>query len=250
MPSSLRDNRPARGSVGEFLRTRIEPGTALSFVSAYFTVHAYEALQNELEGADSLRFLFGEPSFVSGIDSDKDATKHFRLTEEGIELAQTLAQRPAAKACAEWIKNSVEIRSIRQSGFLHGKAYHIQNGNASHAILGSSNFTVSGLGLRPSGNNIELNLVVDSDRDRTDLLAWFEEVWKDNALTLDVKDEVLRYLERLSANHSPQFVYYLTLFQLFRDELDGARDLDESRRLAAGIERERLLIDHRRTHLS
>ncbi len=228
LSSSLRDNRPARGSVGEFLRSAIEPETQLSFVSAYFTVNAYDALRPELESADNLRFLFGEPSFISEIDPDKHAKKNFRLTEGGMEMAHSLTQRPAAKACAEWIKNKVEIRSIRQSGFLHGKAYHIQNGNASSAILGSSNFTVPGLGLRQSGNNIELNLVVDSDRDRNDLLAWFEEVWSDDSLAKDVKPEVLRYLERLYANHSPEFIYYLTLFHIFREELEGASDIDDT----------------------
>jgi len=122
----------------------------------------------------------------------------------------------------------VEIRSIRQTGFLHGKAYHIQNGNASSAILGSSNFTVPGLGFRASGNNIELNLVVDSDRDRKDLFAWFDEVWVDDKLTKDVKDEVLRYLERLYANHPPEFIYYLTLFHIFRDELEGTEKFDDT----------------------
>ncbi len=225
-PSSLKDNRPSRGSVGQYLRAEIKPETKLSFVSAYFTVNAFDALKTELESADSLRFLFGEPSFIAEIDADKHTKKNFRLTEDGLELAQSLAQRPIAKACAAWLKQMVEIRSIRQSGFLHGKAYHIQNGNASSAILGSSNFTVPGLGLRATGNNIELNLVVDSDRDRKDLLAWFEEVWTDKSLTVDVKADVLSYLEQLYANHSPEFIYYLTLFHIFRDELEGASDID------------------------
>lgn len=228
MPGSLKDNRPKRGSAGEFLRSQINPETNLSFVSAYFTVSAYDALKPELESAENLRFLFGEPSFISEIDSDKHAKKNFRLTEDGLELAHSLAQRPAAKACAAWINRMVEIRSIRQSGFLHGKAYHIQNGNASSAILGSSNFTVPGLGLRHSGNNIELNLVIDSDRDRKDLLDWFEEVWSDDSLTKDVKADVLRYLERLYANHPPEFIYYLTLYHIFREELEGAGDVDDT----------------------
>jgi SNF2 family DNA or RNA helicase len=226
--SLLKDNRPSRGSVGDFLRSEIKEGTDLSFVSAYFTVNAYTALQKELEAANSLRFLFGEPTFISGIDSDKNGKKHFNLTENGLELGHALAQRPNAKACANWIRRMVEIRSIRQSRFLHGKAYHIQNGNASNAILGSSNFTVPGLGLRKKGNNIELNLVVDSDRDKKDLLAWFEEVWKDEDLSKDVKNEVLRYLQRLYSNHSPEFVYYLTLFHIFRDEIKGADEVDDT----------------------
>jgi hypothetical protein len=73
--SSLRDNRKARGSVGEFLRSAIKPKTKLSFVSAYFTVNAYETLRTELEAADSLRFLFGEPSFIAVIDCENTRRK-------------------------------------------------------------------------------------------------------------------------------------------------------------------------------
>ena len=36
--------------------------------------------------------------------------------------------------------------------------------------------------------------------------------------------------KKLYANQSPQFIYYLTLFHLFRDFLDGTRDLDDNLR--------------------
>jgi hypothetical protein len=224
MHSALRDNRPTRGSAGDFLRSQIESGTSLSFVSAYFTVHAYHALRTQLDCVDHLRFLFGEPSFVSLVDSDKADGKRFCLSEACMSLQNALSQRRLARDCAEWIRSKVEIRSIVRSGFLHGKMYHIQNGNAAHALLGSSNFTMPGLGLKPAGNNIELNIIVDSTRDRNDLLAWSDELWKDRSLVTDVKGEVLRHLERLYGNHSPQFVYYLTLFHVFRDFLDEDRD--------------------------
>lgn len=227
IPSSLKDNRAKRGTVGQFLQDRIQPDSVLSFVSAYFTVHAYEALSAKLEGAQSLRFLFGEPSFITGINKGDEKKANFKLTENGITIAKTLTQRPAAKACATWIERMVEIRSIRNSNFLHGKAYHIERGDHSSAILGSSNFTVPGLGLG-SNNNIELNLVVDSSRDRDDLKAWFDEVWADDSLTKDVKEEVLTYLNRLSTPNSPEFIYFLTLFHLFRDELEGNKEVDDA----------------------
>lgn len=203
----------------------------LSFVSAYFTVHAYHALKDKLDGAASLRFLFGEPSFISQVDAEKTASKKYSLTDGGMSLAKplssTLPQRRLARECAEWIRNKVEVRSIIKPGFLHGKMYHVQNASSS-ALLGSSNFTVPGLGLHanPSSNNVELNIVVDSDRDRIDLLAWFDELWHDAALVEDVKGEVLKHLERLYGNQSPQFVYYLTLFHLFRRFIDENTDAD------------------------
>jgi hypothetical protein len=68
MKSGIRDHRPSRGMVASFLREKIYPGANLSFVSAYFTIYAYEALKEQLDQAVRLRFLFGEPSFIQGMD--------------------------------------------------------------------------------------------------------------------------------------------------------------------------------------
>ena len=97
--------------------------------------------------------------------------------------------------------------------------YHIANAGVEEAILGSSNFTVRGLGLGAGNNNIELNLEVDSNRDRRDLKVWFDELWNDPALVEDVKAEVLQYLDQLYQNHAPEFIYYKTLFHIFENFL-------------------------------
>ena len=224
--SGLRDNH-SRGKAGDFLRENIVPGSELSFVSAYFTVHAYQAMRDELESASKLRFLFGEPSFIRSIEKDGKQSRQFQLADEGLALTNQLSQKKLAKDCADWITRMVEIKSIVRAGFLHGKMYHIQEGKVPHALLGSSNFTVPGLGLQAAGNNIELNLVVSDDRDRKDLLDWFNGLWNDTGLTSDVKDQVLKELSRLYSNQAPEFIYYLTLFHLFRHFLDGADDLDK-----------------------
>lgn len=77
--------------------------------------------------------------------------------------------------------------------------YHIAHNGIEDAILGSSNFTVRGLGLSDTSNNIELNLEVDSNRDRRDLCVWFDQLWSNEALVQDVKGEVLHYLEQLTS---------------------------------------------------
>jgi hypothetical protein len=219
MLSGIRDNYD-RGSVGNFLREQLKSGSAVSIVSAYFTIYAYAALQDELDAIGSLRFLFGEPRFVRSIDPDKTRNKAYRIEENGLKLANRLEQSRMARACADWIRNKVEIKSIRQANLLHGKMYHIANpGGVEEAILGSSNFTVSGLGLGNGNNNIELNLVVDGRRDRQDLLNWFDELWNNEKLVEDVREQVLEYLAQLYRDNAPDFVYFKTLFHLFEDFL-------------------------------
>ncbi|MGB6219387.1 helicase-related protein [Haloferula sp.] len=234
LQSSIFDNR-SRGAAGDFLKQHIRDDSDLSFVSAYFTVHAYAALKTQLESADHLRFLFGEPTSVSSLDKDQKQARQFTLGPDGqsMELGNQLSQKQIARECAAWIRNKVEIRSITRSSFLHGKLYHIQNGESSHALLGSSNFTVPGLGLKTSGNNVELNIAADSRRDVEDLKAWFDELWTDSSVTTDVRDKVLAELDRLYSDNTPEFIYFLTLFHLFRHYLEDAGNLEDTLSRAA-----------------
>lgn len=217
--SGIRDNH-SRGSVADFLNLKISEGSKLSIVSAYFTIHAYEALSDRLEGIEDLQFLFGEPRFIASLDPEKNERKQFSIDDDGLELSNRLAQRKVAFDCANWIKQKVQIRSVVNANFLHGKMYHIDDGRREHALLGSSNFTRRGLGLSDSPN-LELNLVVDSDRDRTDLKAWFDSIWTNEDLVSDVKSEVLRYLEQLYVNHAPEFIYFKTLYHVFERFISG-----------------------------
>ena len=217
--SGIRDNHH-RGTVGDFLKSKIQNGSSLSIVSAYFTIYAFEALKASLVDIKDLRFLFGEPRFVKSLDPERTDKKAFKIEDEGLQLQNRLEQKRVAKECAEWIKKKVQIRSIRALNLLHGKMYHIAHNGVEEAIMGSSNFTVRGLGLSQISNNIELNLEVDSNRDRRDLKAWFDELWNNKELVEDVKAEVLLYLEQLYQNYAPEFIYYKTLFHIFEQYLD------------------------------
>jgi hypothetical protein len=228
--TGIRDN-DTRGSVASFLKEKIQDGSALSIVSAYFTIYAYDALKDSLDRIEHLDFLFGEPSFVNRLDPSKTEKKAFIMDAGGLELANKLQQKRVAKECAEWIETKVDIKTIKQSNLLHGKMYHIATAGVQDAVLGSSNFTVRGLGLAAENNNIELNLIVDGNRDRQDLKQWFDELWRNDGLVKDVKQEVLQYLKQLYENHPPEFIYYKTLFHIFERFLEdsGKTDADLGR---------------------
>ena len=220
--SRIRDNN-IYGTVADFLKDKIQDGASLSFVSAYFTINAFNALRDSLTGIDNLRFLFGEPDVISGMDPSKTESKAFRLTEEGLGLRNELSQSETAKACADWIEKKVEIKSVRKSNFLHGKMYYIEKDGSEDAIIGSSNFTVRGLGLSKKASNIELNLEVDSKSDCADLKTWFDNLWESDQVK-DVTNEVLRNLANAYQDKDPEFIYYKTLYHLFEDFLTDATD--------------------------
>ncbi|MDE0468220.1 MAG: helicase-related protein [Candidatus Poribacteria bacterium] len=227
LKSGIRDNL-LRDTVHDFLQQEIKNGSALSIVSAYFTIYAYEKMQHSLNKIEELRFLFGDPDFVKRMDPNNTDKKAFDITDTGLELNQQLRQKPIAKACAEWIKEKVDIRTTRDANLIHGKMYHIANNGVDKAILGSSNFTVRGLGLSSNNSNIELNLEVDSDRDRVDLKAWFDELWNNDELVEDVKETVLAKLKQIGQDHPPELIYYKTLYELFREEIETRKTNEQT----------------------
>jgi hypothetical protein len=98
--SGLRDNY-SRGKVGDFLRQKIQSGSTLSVVSAYFTIYAFEALKAQLNGIASLRFLFGEPRFLKSLDPEKTDKKAFKIEDDRLHLVNRLEQKRVAKGMRE-----------------------------------------------------------------------------------------------------------------------------------------------------
>lgn len=230
--SAIRDNR-SRGNIGDFLCEKIKDNSKLSFVSAYFTIYAYDKLRDELDNIESLDFLFGEPRFITSLDPDKNISKSFGIEDFNLELKERLEQKIIARECSEWIRNKVKIKTIRNFDFLHGKMYYIDNNGVDDAIIGSSNFTVRGLGLNEQ-SNIELNLEVNDKRDREDLKKWFYEIWNNDEIVEDVKQKVLDYLEQLYIDTPPEFIYYKTLYHIFEQYLqedDQKTKIDEKVRV-------------------
>ena len=85
----IKDNH-SRGKVADFLGAKLATDSKLSVVSAYFTICAYEALSQELDGIGALRFQFGEPRFIASLDPDKSDKKAFKIEDEELELANRL----------------------------------------------------------------------------------------------------------------------------------------------------------------
>jgi hypothetical protein len=60
------------------------------------------------------------------------------INDEALTLLSKLDQRASVADCIEWFTNDVEVRSVIEPGFLHGKIAHISTPDAAHAIVGSS----------------------------------------------------------------------------------------------------------------
>ena len=210
------DNR--RTTAASYLRKALKDADSLSVVSAYFSVYGFGALERVLKDLGEVRFLYGDKGSIEDVDPNQ-VSKSYELFEGRLKPSHSLEQQALAKRCSEWVEQkSVEVRAVERSNFMHGKMY-LADGKEPRGLVGSSNFTKNGLGEGLSGN-LEINLAVDDPDVLQEMRDWFKDVWESD-LTKDVKGELLTELSRLGKDQSPQDVYFKTLYEIFRAEIEN-----------------------------
>ena len=117
------------------LQMKLSIKSTVSVAAASFSIYAYEALKDELENVDELRFIFTSPTFIK--DKAKKEKREFfipKLNRERnlygsdfeVKLRNKLEQKAIAKECADWIRRKVKFKSnASQEGM--GGFLHVQN---------------------------------------------------------------------------------------------------------------------------
>jgi len=220
----LLDNK-GQGKVGDALAKSIQANTHLSILSSLFSIYGYSALKKQLESADVLRLLIPsndtpvasgnvKPFRVAGLTGG-DADRCFR---------NSLNMAKLARDCSQWLQQKAEIKAVSLPVLQN--LFHIKNHDGSSiAIHGSSPFTSAGLGAVPS-DGYEMNTCFTTPAETESLLKWFDTIWSNPEATGDVKSFVLTQLETIFASKSPELVYFLTLYNLFREYLG---DIEEDK---------------------
>lgn len=226
MNKGILDNKQS-GLVGEVLRENIQKDSKISIAAAYFTLYAFVQLKKELSKIDEFRFIFTDPinnnsfNFLFGVEEERKFRNEF-------------TQSYLAKELVRWLKQKAEIKAIVDRR-IEGGLYHISNkGDHSFGLVGGAPFSSPGLGFTNSAN-IYINSVIDDEWTKEQLLTQFDAIWSDEQLLQDVKDDIIAKLRLLYEENSPEFVYFVTLYNLFKEFLEGNKDF-RSLQLETGFE--------------
>jgi len=217
MLNGIIDNKQT-GIIGDILKENLTKGSALSIAASHMTLYAFYELKKELSNIGQFRFIFTEPSFENTIN------KIYGVKEEQkykLELNQSFI----AKHIAKWIKEKAQIKTIVGQS-IQGGLYHIDNKKQDQiGIVGGAPFSSPGLGFTNS-TNLFINNVIKNNETNTQLIKSFDTIWGNNGILRDVKEEVLKKIEVLYRENSPEFIYFVTIYNLFKDFLEGNRDFN------------------------
>lgn len=208
------------------LSVEIKEGSRVSIAAACFSIYAFQELKKELSNIDELRFIFTSPTFVT--EKAKKEKREFYIprlnrerslygTEFEIKLRNELTQKAIAKECAEWILKKVTFKSNVSDKTIQGKL--IVDNMGYTPIDG---FTTVELGCE-KGNAISTTIVKDESLAKT-LLSDFNEIWNDNKILQEVTDEVIDNITAAYNENSPDFIYFVTLYNIFNEFLEDVSE--------------------------
>jgi len=214
--------------LGDDLKSEIKKGTKLSIAASSFSIYAFEALKKELKSIKELRFIFTSPTFIE--ENLQKESREFYIPhiynehnlcggEFELRLKNELNQRAISRECSDWVKNKVTFKTnVHTNQPLLG-LIHVDNPtDASKAYTQITGFTTSDLGLTyKSGFPTLINKVEFPESQA--YLNWFNQVWSNNASLKEVTKSVQEYFENAYRENSPEFIYFITLYNIFNDFL-------------------------------
>lgn len=65
-----------------------------------------------------------------------------------------------------------------------------------------------------------LNIYTDDNELNTTLKSKFNEIWNNGQELKDVKKEILNKIKYLYKDNTPEFLYFITLYNIFKDFLE------------------------------
>ncbi len=211
------------------LSVEIQKDSKVSIAAACFSIYAFSELKKELKGVEELRFIFTSPTFIQ--EHAKKEKREFYIprqerernlygSEFEVKLRNEMTQKAIAKECADWIRKKAVFKSNvtheNMMGFMNvdEKSYMPLNG-----------FTTVDLGCE-RGNNAYYMVQKSDAPMSTAYLQLFEQIWNDNSKLQEVTEEVIDGITSVYNENSPDYIYFVTLYNIFNEFLEDLSEDD------------------------
>ena len=201
----------------------LRSGSKVAIAASYFSIYAFHELKEQLGDISELRFIFTSPAFVTE-KVDKQSREFYipRLNRERdlfgsefeIKLRNELSLKAVAKECAEWIRRKACFKSNRTNA---GMPSIIGVDDIVYSPV--NGFTTVELGCE-RGNYLATMIPKFDAPFSLQFLQKFNEIWNDCEQLQVVTDEVLDNITNAYKENPPEFIYFVTLYNIFNEFLE------------------------------
>lgn len=198
----------------------------INIINDKLTLSVFSLLEKNLKSVDKINFIIRDIRYIpQSNDIFQEFEMNFNPNDiffDSYEIAEKnkLQHFAKAKSMYDFIKNHVNIRKNRAGYQIRSNILLIDD---DFMVQGSSSLEFNDKALKGKIENINFDTALSAAMDKEQIIRakkLFERIWYSNTITEDYKSEILKSLGYVYKKHSPEFLYYFTLNELFGNKLD------------------------------
>lgn len=222
MTNVINSNEQMIEKINEVLQNK--KNAVVNIVNDKLTISVFSLLEKNLHNVKEINFVIRDVKFLP---HQAEIAHEFEINPTDILFnsyditeKNKLQHFSKARNMHDFIQKHVNIRKVNTGIRIGGNVLIIDE---DFMIQGSSSLEVSKKMSRESFNNINFDTILNGSADREQILGAldiFKQIWFNEHVSVDYKEELLASLRYVYKEHSPEFLYYFTLNELFGNQLD------------------------------
>lgn len=222
MTNAINSNEQMIEKINEVLQKKKD--AIVNIVNDKLTISVFSLLEKNLQNVKQINFVIRDGKFLP---HQTELAHEFEINPTDILFnsyditeKNKLQHFSKARNMHEFIEKHVNIRKVNPGIRIGGNVLIIDD---DFMIQGSSSLEVSKKMTRDSFSNINFDTILNGSADREQIMValnTFKQIWFDEQVSVDYKSELLESLQYVYKEHSPEFLYYFTLNELFGEQLD------------------------------
>lgn len=222
MADSINTNEQMIRRINDVLSSKSD--AVINIVNDKLTLSVFSLLEQNLSNVKEINFVIRDARFLP---HQSEISHEFEINPTDVLFnayditeKNTLQHFSKAKSMHDFIEKHVSIKKVNPGIRVGGNVLIIDD---DFMIQGSSSLEVSQKRTREMMNSINFDTVLNGSADKEQIagaLNTFNQIWFNEKISVDYKDELLKSLQYVYKEHSPEFLYYFTLNELFGHQLD------------------------------
>ena len=206
-------NNKGKETTYNYIMKDISDNSIVDIISMNYSIHAFNKLKKELLNSKKVSAIISDPNWdklqILGGEYER-------------EYRNKLNQRHIALEIRNLLKENIDILISKDPSLMNNGIIKIENEKEVSTIMGNVNFTLDGLGIVPT-KNFYLNTYIKSPKEESNNIINYIDGIKDNRLA-NIKDQFTSILDELIQRKSLEYIYFITLYSIFTEELVGLKD--------------------------
>ena len=226
MGNSISSNQQMIDKINEILKKK--KNAVINIVNDKLTLSVFSLLEQNLNNVKEINFVIRDTKYVP---QKEEISHEFEMMPNDILYSSydiveknKLGHFAKAKSMHDFIKSHVNVKIANPKVKIGGNILIIDE---DFMIQGSSSLEVSSKKSRNSFRNINFDIILNDFMDKEQILSaknTFNQIWFNDKVSSDYKEELLESLSFVYKEHSPEFLYYFTLKELFGYQIDSGVD--------------------------